>query len=544
MISLFCSNNNVAEHINELSLDDVRCVTDFGNSFSGDQIRLKNEDYILILEGVILNKSQIEHEHKGKDWPEMVLGLYKEKGNHFFTDLRGSFVGALYDRKENKWIVFRDPLGGIPLYYSTTSTICVSTSIKFVYNYLQDKGISLKLDTCGVRMVLDLGFGMTIDDRTICSQVRKVHPCCCLVYKKGTLSEEQFYRIQKDELHLSSENEYIEMIDEAYKEAVRRQFGKDDEYGYNHVTCLSGGVDSRMMVWISHLLGWKKQLNITFSNSGWYDETTARRIAKDLNHEWLFKPLDDANFMYRVDEATQITGGNRAFYGLMHMRSLTSLINFEGANLGMLHTGSQGEILKGEAVIDGELNKNKNFYLGYLEELEITPSLNYSDPETCAIMNKYLQIDQGNSMSPLLELDFFETTLKVPSALRKDEYLYKKWVNKYPEANKYIWSTTGLPYGSKKFNPRLPKIDCYLYQLPKYIKYKFGGGGYLMNPFNAFYKANKELKTFYDTYAIYLEAIEDENIRNRVRENFYSENIMQRMKAVSILSAIKLFFHS
>ncbi len=522
-------------------MGEYLCYSEFDKLFADDKVRVQTDKYLLLLDGIILNKSELYNSKRDQSWSDFLYALYINKGEQFFTVLRGSFIGALYDIELDKWMVFRNHLGGRPIYYSTEG-FYVSSDISWLYNAMRGDNISLHLDPIGVRMVLESGFGMTIDNYTICKEVKKLHPCCYLVYENGKLTEKQSYIIKREEIKLSSEDEYLEMIDEVYKNAIRRQFGKDDEYGYKTVTCLSGGVDSRMMVWMSHQLGWNKQLNITSSNSGWYDETVARQIAKDLRHEWLFKPMDDANFMYQVDESTRITGGNRAFYGVMHMESLLSLINYENANLGILHTGSQGEILKGEAVFGGNINKSTNYYQNYLDDLGIKSIIDYSDPETCTIMNKYFQVDQGNGMSPLLDLDFFETTLKIPSSLRKDEYIYKQWIlKKHPDANKYIWATTGLPYGSKRFNPRIPLIHVYLHHLPKYIKYKMGYGTFMMNPFNMFYKSDDGLRTYYDSYGQYLDVINDVDIRKMVEKDFYSEQIIQRMKAISILSAIKLF---
>ena len=47
---------------------------------------------ILILDGVILNKKELI---KNNDWVATVLSMYVKKGETFFSELRGSFSGAL-----------------------------------------------------------------------------------------------------------------------------------------------------------------------------------------------------------------------------------------------------------------------------------------------------------------------------------------------------------------------------------------------------------------------------------------------------------------
>ena len=542
MISLFeRAERQVPSNSNELCFENFYCKADFIHRFSDDKIKFQTDDYLLVLDGIVLNKKGIMSESSKGCWLDCILDMYKAKGEQFFSSLRGSFVGILLDKNTKHCIIFRDQLGSRPVYYSSYGKLGgMSNSIAELYEEIK-KYSSLELCSEGVQMLLD--FGITFDGYTIAKGVKMLHPGCYLVYENGEFVEKVFYTFKRDETKLSSEMDYVDMIDDAYREAVKRQFSKDDEYGYKTIACLSGGIDSRMTVWISHELGWKHQLNITFSNSGWYDETTARKISLDLRHEWLFKRLEDANFMTDVDSATRVTGGNRSYIGVVHSRSMTSLIDYDGGGYGILHTGSQGEVLKGEAVAGGVINKNDNRYLNYLKKLGINPMIDYSDPEIATTINKYLFIAQNDSMSPLLELDFFEQTLKIPASLRKDEYIYRKWVTtKYKEMNKYVWATTGAPYGSKSFNPYIKICGCYMRQLPKYINYKLGNGGFAMNPWNYFVEMNKEIIPLYNTYSDYLDAITDVALRGRVADILKSNNLMNKIKAVSLLSAIKIFF--
>jgi asparagine synthase (glutamine-hydrolysing) len=48
---------------------------------------------------------------------EVILPLYREHGAGFLNDLHGMFAFALYDREQDDWLIARDPIGIIPLYY-------------------------------------------------------------------------------------------------------------------------------------------------------------------------------------------------------------------------------------------------------------------------------------------------------------------------------------------------------------------------------------------------------------------------------------------
>jgi len=48
---------------------------------------------------------------------EVILPLYLEKGSDFLNDLQGMFAFVLYDETEDRYLIARDPIGIIPLYY-------------------------------------------------------------------------------------------------------------------------------------------------------------------------------------------------------------------------------------------------------------------------------------------------------------------------------------------------------------------------------------------------------------------------------------------
>ena len=48
---------------------------------------------------------------------EVILPLYLEKGNDFVNDLHGMFAFVLYDEANERYLIARDPIGIIPLYY-------------------------------------------------------------------------------------------------------------------------------------------------------------------------------------------------------------------------------------------------------------------------------------------------------------------------------------------------------------------------------------------------------------------------------------------
>ncbi len=78
---------------------------------------------VLAVNGEIYNHQDIRREcagmyqfMTGSDC-EVILALYREKGDGFLNELDGIFAFALYDAERDEYLIARDPIGVIPLYY-------------------------------------------------------------------------------------------------------------------------------------------------------------------------------------------------------------------------------------------------------------------------------------------------------------------------------------------------------------------------------------------------------------------------------------------
>lgn len=78
---------------------------------------------ILAVNGEIYNHKElrknlnIEFQFQTESDCEIILALYKEKGVNFLDDLNGIFAFCLYDEEKDKYLIGRDHIGIIPLYY-------------------------------------------------------------------------------------------------------------------------------------------------------------------------------------------------------------------------------------------------------------------------------------------------------------------------------------------------------------------------------------------------------------------------------------------
>ena len=98
---------------------------------------------VLAVNGEIYNHQALREQLKGEyefqtgSDCEVILALYQKKGIHFLEDLNGIFAFALYDTEKDVYLIARDPIGVIPLYYGYDNAghLLVSSELKGLEGY-------------------------------------------------------------------------------------------------------------------------------------------------------------------------------------------------------------------------------------------------------------------------------------------------------------------------------------------------------------------------------------------------------------------------
>ena len=82
-----------------------------------------NRNHILAVNGEIYNHKNLEtqlttdYEFQTQSDCEVILALYQQEGVEFIDKLKGMFAFILYDESEGSYLIARDHMGIIPLYY-------------------------------------------------------------------------------------------------------------------------------------------------------------------------------------------------------------------------------------------------------------------------------------------------------------------------------------------------------------------------------------------------------------------------------------------
>lgn len=536
------------------------------NQFQKDKLFTETEEHIILLDGVITNSSALIKDSKSIDWKNCVFDLYRKYGSTFFIKFRGSFCGLLYDKKDKKFLIFTDHIGTKPVYYSRNGNgIIISTEMEKLFDIYRSNEIKYDLDIDAVYMLMSYGF--MLDDFTISSQIKKLMPGHYIEIYSDKIITKKYYTLPTSLLeldHKTNLSNYIDGLDHNFREAVKRNFNKDVENGYKHLVALSGGLDSRMTSWVGNDLGYKSQLNLTFSQTDYLDETVAKRIAADLKHEWIFKALDNGEFLKAINEITKITGGNLLYSGSAHAYSILKYLNFE--RMGMLHSGMLGDVIVGSYFS----NLRSDFYTikaegayskRFLDRISYNALQNYPNQEMFLMYQRgFNGINNGlvitnqfvETMSPFYDVDFLEYCFSIPVNIRANHVIYKKWIEiKYPKAGGYVWEKTKRAVNHKPlFNIPFKGRNIPIEDLFQKISTKLGirasglSSKNHMNPFDYWYNQNSSLREFQLNYFNdnkHIVKLISENLYNDI-EDLFKGTAIEKTQSLSLISTIKEYF--
>ena len=539
------------------------CFNNMINKFVEDRIFCDDDEFMIVLDGIVLNKNKLI-DHK-IDWKTFFITSLKANGFDFIESLRGSFSGIVYDKRTDEYTIFSDHIGSRFIYYiQQDTTLFVSSQIRECYAFLKQNNINYHLVTANAYLLLTYGY--MLEDHTLCDKIKKIEPGCYLKFKKGKLKQIQYSMLDNTPDMSISKEDAMELMDSEFRRVISMEFEKDDEYGYRHVVALSGGLDSRMVSWVAHDMGYNNQLNMTFSQSGYFDQTIPQQIASDLKHDWIFKSLDGGWWLQDVDKITVLTGGNVLYPGQAHGYSFESIVDFS-SDLGIIHSGQIGDV----AFSSPYGNKYRNPYdfgagaysLKLLHKLEgsLVLHADYPNREMAQLYyrsfgaNYYsfnIEYNMTEAYSPFQDIDLLANMFKIPVEIRQNYKLYFDWIlKKYPDSANYIWEKTRAKitrkWGFVSINGNKVKIET----IPQRILHKIGlvraYGGITsknnMNPYAYYINSNPVLKLWIDNYfKNNIDRVNDVELKDDILTIWKGNDIMLKLQAISLLSAIKIFF--
>lgn len=532
------------------------------NKFLQDKVFVETDQLIIISEGYVLNKVKLFEKYEVTAMSELVNIMLQECGDAFFSEFRGCFSGAVYRKAEDKWIVYTNQIGDNPVFYlNTDGKFAAASQVNYLLGFCKEQGIDLTFnESCAYQM---LTYGYVATDETYANEIRRLHGGNYLVFQNGKLDIKTYHRFEKhtERFKGKTEEKIIDEIDRMFRNAVALEWGKDDEYGYRHLADLSGGLDSRMNLWVAHEMQNRHMTVLTYCKEGYLDETIARAIADYWKDEFLFKPLDDAAFMYDLEDNTNLLSGLSLYSGITGGKRFLASLDLN--DYGIEHTGMVGDAVLGSFYRkpdDGDRKwptgmyseKLKNKLPEYVKNL----GQNYYDHEIFlmyargfhgACNSHLIRRNYTEVGSPFLDVEFMQLCFDIPVTLRIGHNIYKKWiVQKYPKATRFRWEKTGGRITEKHSRTALRKL---VKKGPKKLLQMLGLNVRIsegMNPIDYWISKDADLRTFLDKSMEKLLSEEKQYYSLILTEDLsrlYDEgNASEKAMVLTVLAATKIYF--
>lgn len=527
------------------------------NKFLNDKAFIDTPELACVTEGIILNLADLMAEYGASDVNGLVQEMYKKEGESFFAKFIGPFSGALYDKKNDLWLVWTNQIGDKTVYYSMHGgELSAGSQFNYLADVFRKSGLTLSFDEQAAYQILTFGF--MEGDSTLAGEIKRLRGGQYLRYQNNKVEVKEYFMFHKhpERFEGKTEQQIIDALDEEFRKASALEYAKDEEYGCEHLSDLSGGLDARMNMWVAHTMKPRHFQFITYCKANYKDEIIAKQLAAHWNDEILVKSLDDVTFLYEIDETVFLTGGTQLYSTPTGCKRMLEHIDM--SYYGIEHTGQlNGAILGSYYSSIGGGKQPTGMYSEKLKDrLTSTNHSDFDDHELYmlytrgfrGIMNtSQIRSNYTEAFTTTITPFFLQLCMDIPVELRINHKLYKKWIlSKYPEAAKYKWEKTGTYITESELKKKLKR---YFIKAPKKLLKMVKGRGKVntgMNPFDFWFEHNPSLRAYFDKYENegykYLPSEVSEHLINDMKELYKTGNVNEKAMVLTVLSAAKLFF--
>ena len=420
------------------------------HKFPYDEVAADVNEKYYWMDGFVVNKPELIKENSSLNWQEAFIE--ETRRTDFPNRLRGGFSGLISDKNEVS--LFNDHVGNHAVYYYCHNGILVcSTRVYYILELLKYNEIKLQYNVRAAHYMLEHGY--MLDDSTFIIEIKRLLPGQKIrILKDGSKEITQYYSLDNSHVKKDmTEEDAVELIDRYFRQAVKREFDKDKEYGYEHLVDLSGGLDSRMVCWVAHDMGYIDQVNMTHCKDGYLDFEIAQKIAITLKHDFSYMPMNDFKWYRDAEELTRKNNGASLYLGITKGKRHFQILDKE--RFAINHTGMVGDAIVGSFFADASegykmpTGKEQSYSTKLHYDVDDKILHKYANKELyllnvrgllCAQTSYFTIQTYFEASSPFLDVDFLEAVLSVPLSMRCKHYIYFKWIEKkYPQAAEFGW---------------------------------------------------------------------------------------------------------
>ncbi len=527
------------------------------NKFMRDKAFVNAGDIAFVCDGVILNLTELHNQFHTESTEDLIPIMYHRFGEQFFSHFIGSFSGALFDSSKNLWLVWTNHTGEKSVFYSNNSKLFVAGSqVNYLIDAFKEKGIALTFDEQAAYQMLTFGF--MEGNSTYANEIKRLRGGQYLRYQDGKQEVKEYFMLHKHPERFSgkTEDQIVEELDRVFRAASELEYAKDEEYGYEHLADLSGGLDARMNMWVAHTTKPRHIQFITYCKANYLDELIAKQLAAYWNDEILVKPLDDVTYLYEIDEIVFMNAGLSLYSGITGGKRMLEHINFDV--YGMEHTGQlNGGIIGSYLSAIGGGKEPTGMYSEKLKDrLTKTNKADFDDHELYmlytrgfqGVMNtQQIRSNYTEAYTTTVNPEFMQLCMDIPVSIRINHKLYKKWIlSKYPEAAKYKWEKTGAVITENRYVGFVRKV---VRRGPAKLKRMLGRDSEIvtgMNPLDYWIAHDRQISDYMDSYEKKgYEAIKQyasPQLLEDMTSLFEAGTANEKTMVLTVLAASKLYF--
>lgn len=532
--------------------------TFFENDF--DSVLIDNNQFVIAIEGVILNKKELLKASGFTDFSNFFLNLYQKKNIDSIKELDGEFRGFIWDKNQNRIFVFTNPTSTQRVFYIRENhQIFVDSHLVRLSKTLKEHNISVNPDIGNIYKLLT--FGNMLENQTPIQNVFKILDghYIKIDIDNNTIIEEKYFDLNNVEYYKNSKQEAIRDLDSIFSENILWEYEKDTELNSKHFALLSGGLDSRMALLYAEKLGQKPDEAFCFSQSGYLDETISRQIAKDYNISYTFQSLDGGSYLKYIDKLTELSEGCGLFTGGIHVQY--AFENLKNKDIKIAHSGSIGDgILGGFNTVPyrkkpGEFKivVNPRFLpkvqqdfqkvLNQYESEELFYLRNVAYNRT--VLGAQVIQQYAYQTSPFMSKKMLEFAISLPEKWKINQRLYIEWLNQcMPAAASYVWEKTGMKPDAHWKNTVGTKVKKRFSKLwnTKITNQKHKSSMY---PYEFYYYNSQDVQDYYqDYFKDNIWRLDNyQELRSDVESLFAQKDFYQKSQGINILAIFKLFFN-
>lgn len=531
------------------------------NKYLADKLFFETESFIVLLEGVILNKDDLIAEYSCADFKQTVLFMMAARPDDFFDVFRGTFSGAVYFKYYDEWLVFTDHIASRSVfYYQNEGFFAIGSELAYIGNTLRIAGRELWPELAFFQYKACYGF--QLDKRTSLQGVYRLLPgqCMRISADKLLLSKYSVIRNRPDEsIEL---DEAIEQLDALFKRNLQWIYEKDKAYGYQTIMDISGGMDSRAIGYVSAALGYRPAFCTCFSQTNTLEQRIAEEVINKLGFDYIFYALDSANHLIDVDELIRLNSGTSYYNGIGGMKRLMERLNT--SNIGMSINGIFGDVYEGAHLFPETDDGYKKMSINNRENCKAySQRLNITLDEAC--IADYDNIEQflytirdgfGNmstglikqnfveAIAPFGDVDYLRRFYTLPRKMRIEQKVSLMWMmNKYPASIAIRYASTGYP---PIVNPMVLKIQHFHRRVEAKIRRTLKmsvADQRSMNPFETWMRTRPEMSAYIEAYYQHhrTEADAYPEIQQYIDTLYQKGNALEKLLSVSLISLLRVY---